>query len=339
MQNTELTNTIENINREMQQAFSSKNMKAWLATDIASNSVQLALETHILSPCLDIMNRGGKRLRPLLLLQLTKMLSGDEEAAYKFSPVIEGLHTASLIHDDIEDASLKRRGEVSAHIKYGMDVSLNAAAALYFFAIKLIEEQKTSFKLSLYQECIASLSLLHLGQAMDIKHHSNYSIPFNYEIYERISSLKTGTLFSLAIKVALIFSQKQDENMIASKALNELGVAFQMFDDLANISSGNKGKDRGDDIVEGKMSFPIVLYLQKDEKNKAFILQFFEQAKKEGITSQAVATCCALLEESGVIKEGLSIAKEKRDKAFSTLESIFGTSSQLDMIKSIFTKN
>ena len=338
MQNKKLGSIIENINKEMQKAFSAKTLCSLLKTgqEATSSCIQDAISTHILSPCLDIINRGGKRIRPLLSLLFTKMLSGDEEASYKFAPVIEGIHTASLIHDDIEDASPKRRGGMSVHIKCGMDVALNAASALYFFSINLIEEQKANFQLPLYKECIHSLSLLHLGQAMDIKHHSNYNIPFNYSIYEKTAHLKTGTLFSLAMKASLIFSYKTEKSENACKALNELGIAFQMLDDLTNISSGNKGKDRGDDVVEGKLSFPVALYFEKDEKNKARILPLFEMAKKEGIKSSAVNECCTLLEESGVVQEGFIIAKEKMRNAFATLQSIFGHSQYLDMARCLF---
>jgi len=342
MQNMGLTNIIESINKEMQKTFSAECLCSLFEVKTSSDSsyVQEALETHILSPCLDIMNRGGKRLRPLLSILFTQMLSGDEEAAYKFSSIIEGIHTASLIHDDIEDASIKRRGKECAHIKWGVDVCINAASALYFFAMNLIEEQKPSYRLPLYRACTSSLSLLHLGQAMDIKQHSNYNLPFSYEMYEKMASLKTGTLFSLAMKAALIFSytegDKENERQQACNALNELGVAFQMFDDLVNISSGNKGKDRGDDVVEGKLSFPVVLYLEKAEQNKECILHLFERAKKEGITSSAVNECCILLEESGIVQEGVVIAKEKTSHAFATLQAVFGKKVQLDTLRHLF---
>ena len=346
MQNTELTSILENIDRELKKAFSAQYLSSLLSQDdtIYSESIQTALATHILTPCLDVMRRGGKRLRPVLTCLLTKMLKGDEKAAYKAAPIIEGIHTASLIHDDIEDSSFTRRGEQSVHIKYGVDVALNAASALYFFSINLIETQKDIFKLPLYKECANALSLLHLGQAMDIKHHSDYNIPFNSAIYEKIASLKTGTLFSLAMKASFIFSRggfsyEEEEEKKACDALDELGVSFQMFDDLINISSGNKGKDRGDDIVEGKLSFPIVLYLEKDHKNKDCILQFFCKAKTEGITSKAVSECCSLLEASGALQEGLCIAKEKMSHSFSALQSIFASSPQLDMMRDLFEQN
>ncbi len=341
MQNRELISIIKNIEHSMQQAFSVDGMYSLLCTEMTAEAVCIreAVSTHILCPCLDIMRRGGKRLRPVLAVLLTQMLVGDEMAAYEFAPIIEGIHTASLIHDDIEDGSVKRRGETSCHVRWGVDVAINAASALYFFALHLIETQKASFKLPLYKACTNALSLLHLGQAMDIKYHSNYSISFDYETYKQVASLKTGKLFSLAMQAAYIFSYKEDEGGRACHALEEMGVAFQMFDDLANVSSGNKGKDRGDDVVEGKWSFPVVLFVEKAEENKECILKFFEKAKKEGIESKAVSECCTLLEKSGVVQEGLIMAKDKMASAFATLEELFGSSLPLDMIRQLFEKN
>ena len=253
-----------------------------------------AIKTHIIAPSFDIILRGGKRLRPLLLIFLTELVEGDIEKAFRLSPIIEAIHTASLIHDDIEDASPKRRGEPSVHIKYGLDVALNGGSSLYFFALALIQREDRALQGPLYNLFINALSLLHIGQAMDIKHHSNYNLHFDIAMYEHLVSLKTGTLFSLASSIALLLSSflSKEEEKVLPEIFNNVGIAFQMLDDLKNVAkSGVSGKVRGDDIVEGKLSFPIVLYLEKYPKNKSLIISFFERAKNEGITSKAVEEC------------------------------------------------
>ena len=298
-----------------------------------------SLKSHLLTPLLDITSRGGKRLRPVFLILLTRLFLGDEKAAYSYAPVIEAIHTASLVHDDIEDGSVKRRGESALHIKYGIDTALNAASYLYFFALSLIEKQDKDRKASLYKETTESLTLLHLGQAFDIRHHSNYDLPFTYKDYTTCVALKTGELFSLAAKAALIFSGKACEKREEPALFSELGIAFQMFDDLQNISSGNKGKDRGDDIVEGKLSFPIVLYLEERISEKTKIISLFKRAKEEGILSSAVNECCKLLEKNGILEKGLEIAKKKADTVFDKLYSLHKNSFELDVIKELFFKS
>ena len=299
--------------------------------------IQDALQSHLLSPSSAIMERGGKRLRPLLLILLTRMFGGDEFFAYKATPLIEGVHTASLIHDDIEDGSILRRSAPALHVVHGVDVALNAGTALYLFSLGLIEKQKESIRAPMYKASIEALKKLHIGQAMDIKHHNNYALPFDVGMYEAMARLKTGTLFALASEIALLISEKRCDEGGACVLFEELGLAFQMLDDIKNISTGNVGKERGDDIVEGKLSFPIVLHLAKKPKDKELIISFFARAKKEGIASQAVGRCCELLESSGVVEEGGQIAKKKVDLVFEKLYKLYGSSFELDLVASVFS--
>ena len=324
---------IKQINKEIEKAINEVSVSSFLPLD-SSLSFD-AIKTHIIEPCNDIISRGGKRIRPLLLILCTKLLEGNEEEAFKATPIVEAIHTASLIHDDIEDSSPKRRGEPSTYIKYGLDVALNAGSALYFFALGLIARHRKELQCSLYNLCVNALSLLHIGQAMDIKHHSNYKLHFDKAMYEHLVKLKTGTLFSLSANIALLFSNKKTQEF--PQIFNELGTAFQMLDDLKNIKkTGIKGKVRGDDIVEGKLSFPIVLYLEEHPKDKEKIVSYFNKAKKEGVCSKAVEECCILLESSGVIEKGFSVVKNKLDSSFDKLTKLYGKSPYMDMIVEVF---
>ncbi|MGP1438417.1 MAG: polyprenyl synthetase family protein [Treponema sp.] len=328
-----MNDIIKRINEEIAKAINEESVNSYLGLSFD------AVKTHFIEPCNDMISRGGKRIRPLLVVLCTKLFCGNEEEAYKFSPIIEAIHTASLIHDDIEDASSKRRGKPSVHITYGLDVALNAGSALYFFALSLIERQEVSKQKDLYQLCLNALTRLHIGQAMDIKYHSNYNLEFDDAMYEHLVSLKTGTLFSFAVDVARLFSNKdaiKNFKSFEAVAFNDLGISFQMLDDIKNIASGVKGKEKGDDIVEGKLSFPIVLYLKENPKDKEKIIKLFGQAKKEGISSKAVEECCLLLENSGVVEKGLTIAKDKLDHSLNRLTKVYGTSPYMNVIASIF---
>ena len=302
---------------------------------IEDTSIIEATKTHLLTPTSDLMKRGGKRLRPLLLVLLTSMFAGQEDEAYLFAPIIEGIHTASLIHDDIEDNSQKRRGNPSIHIKYNLDVAINAASALYFFALHLIDKMPEKIQDLLYKRTLHAISSLHIGQAMDIKHHSNYNLDFNLSDYRNVASLKTGSLFTLATEAALIFSHKYKSDAREISLFRELGIIFQMLDDIKNISSGNKGKDRGDDVVEGKLSFPIILYLENNCNEKLKIMNLFERAKKEGIESQAVDECCKILEKT--VEEGRNIIEKRTTEIFLELYKMHKGFSDIDIIKSLFS--
>ena len=326
---------IKRINEEIEKAIDEMRSESFLQLDspLSFDSIR----THLIEPCDDMIRRGGKRIRPLLLLLCTKLLGGNEEEAFKASPIIEAIHTASLIHDDIEDSSPKRRGEPSTYIKYSLDVALNAGSSLYFFALNLICRHEKKIQCSLYNLCVNALCRLHVGQAMDIKHHSNYHLDFDRKMYEHLVSLKTGSLFSLSAELALIFSNEKE--LALPKIFNEVGVVFQMLDDLKNIEkAGVKGKFRGDDIVEGKLSFPIILYLEEYPKDKEKIISLFNKAKEEGISSKAVEECCLLLESSKVVEKGFNIAKNKLFSCFTQLKKISRDSFYVDMIVNVFNK-
>ena len=128
----------------------------------------------------------------------------SEEQVYSLTPLVEFVHTASLIHDDIEDNSDLRRGKPAAYITYGMDTALNAGSWLYFEAPVCINSLEISAekKLQLYQVYTNELRKLHLGQAMDIFWHRNPEIFPSDDEYLAMVKSKTGTLASLAAIIA-----------------------------------------------------------------------------------------------------------------------------------------
>ena len=131
-----------------------------------------------------LVDLGGKRWRPLLLVLCARACANDkeksQEAAYLLAPLVEFVHTASLIHDDIEDSSPVRRGKPAAYITYGIDTAINAGSWLYFEAPLCIEKLNCSIELKnrLYSNYLMELRRLHLGQAMGIAwHRDNTKVP------------------------------------------------------------------------------------------------------------------------------------------------------------------
>ena len=167
LKNEKVKIILTKIEKEILTAFSSlSNLSKDFSIEGASientSIIEEAIESHILTPTLDLMKHGGKRLRPLLIILLTSMFGGQKDVAYLFAPVIEGIHTASLIHDDIEDDSQKRRGEPSIHIKYGLDVAINAASTLYFFALSLIDKMPNQMQALLHKRALRAISSFQL---------------------------------------------------------------------------------------------------------------------------------------------------------------------------------
>ena len=270
----------------------------------------------LIEPNKRLVSLGGKRWRPLLLMLCYKMSaekysnSGgtalSEQQAYSITPLVEFVHTASLIHDDIEDSADLRRGKPAAHMEYGLDTALNAGAWLYFEAPVCINrlDAPESLKLRLYETYTNELRRLHLGQAMDIYWHRTPDFFPPEEEYLAMVKNKTGTLASLAAKLGCIaggLSIEEAENFGGIAA--DIGIGFQIIDDVINLTTGNPGKERGDDIVEGKKSLPVLIHAGLCPEDKPQIAEFMKAAAAGGIHSPAVEDCIALLQKSGCIQK------------------------------------
>ncbi|MBR1403886.1 MAG: polyprenyl synthetase family protein [Treponema sp.] len=293
--------------------------------------------TPLIQPCKNLIDLGGKRWRPLLLVLCAELASQaqkkshDEcsaaiEKAYTLTPLVEFAHTASLIHDDIEDCADTRRGEVAAHIAYGLDVALNAASWLYFEAATCIKQVPASEQAALYELFLTEMRRLHLGQAMDILWHRNPRLIPSIDEYRAMVHNKTGTLSRLAVKLGLLAggaSAEQAEQ--AGVYAEEIGLGFQIIDDVINLTTGNPGKKRGDDIVEGKKSLPVLYHLAENNQDKNHLATLFELARTEGIDSPAVEEAISLLTSSHAIEKAAQEGTEIIQKASTSLASLFGT--------------
>lgn len=320
--NPKLTTLLEKIEEALSKAilydFDSKWQKASFGELPDAISQNKAFITKLIEPNIDLIKLGGKRWRPLFLMlcyQMAKKQTGEkspqaqpltEKTALALTPLVEFVHTASLIHDDIEDSADLRRGKPAAHIKYGIDHALNSASWLYFEApvcletAKLTENQKLAF----YKLYTNELRRLHLGQAMDIYWHKEKDLYPSIDEYLAMVQNKTGTLASLAAQVGFIAGGSTEKQAAAyGKIAAQIGVGFQIIDDVINLTKGNPGKKRGDDIVEGKKSLPVLLHIQQFPQDKAKISRLMAQAAKEGINSPAVEKCIELLQKSNCIRQ------------------------------------
>ena len=303
----------------------------------------------LIKPTRSLIDLGGKRWRPLFLVLCAEAYakscsSSVLDTAYHLTPLVEFVHTASLIHDDIEDSSESRRNQPAAYITYGIDVAINAGSWLYFEAPVCINSLNvsTEAKLSLYKIYTNELRKLHLGQAMDITWHKNTAFCPSQEQYLAMVKNKTGTLASLAAKIgSSIAGASTEVSDKCGQIAAEIGAGFQIIDDVINLTTGNPGKKRGDDIVENKKSLPVILFAEKYGTSSAEfkeLTSYFEQAKKDGINSPAVENAIALLEKSGVIEEarikGIQFIKD----SCNAYRNLFGADNEgVEKINTLFT--
>ncbi|MDR1505604.1 MAG: polyprenyl synthetase family protein [Treponema sp.] len=301
---------------------------AWLRETFPALEFDPSLARHLTAPCRELLDRGGKRWRPLLSLLVCEALGGGD-AVLPLLPLVEFPHNASLIHDDIEDNSSLRRGKPAVHVLYGNDTAINSGSFLYFLPLSCVEswdgpaETKTRILL-LWGEYMRRL---HLGQSMDIAWHRDFfSLP-SIEDYLLMCRLKTGCLARFAALLGAVCSGCPSPEAVMERygaAAEKLGVGFQILDDVKNLSSGVPGKERGDDIVEGKKSLPVLLYLHGQgpgrEDRAAFAASCFKAASEKGPGAGEIVLFITELERSGALEAAL----QKGERLIGEAKAAFG---------------
>jgi len=286
-------------------------------------------------PGRELINRGGKRWRPVLML-LSCELVGGGESALELTPLVEFPHNGSLIIDDIEDKSEWRRGGKAVHLIYGDDFAINAGNLLYYLPTALIDNSSLdkSKKLLLYKYYSENMRRLHFGQGFDILWHNSRVVPEPSE-YEQMCRFKTGALARLAAQAGVIAGggSTQTAELLGTVCEN-MGVGFQIMDDVINLTEGNPGKGRGDDILEGKKSLPVIYHLQKNPSDLNKLETLFKRAKEKGFDKATVEIDEAidLITSSGALDAAKKRAKELLRISEITISENFKKSEASDLI-------
>lgn len=215
---------------------------------------------------------GGKRIRPVLVLEFCSICGGDINKALPFAAALEMVHTYSLIHDDLPcmDDDDTRRGMPSCHIKFGEEYALLAGDALLTRAFGVLcQSGATSDQIvkavSLLSD-LAGVNGMIGGQVVDLK---NEDKPCTIETLEIMDSLKTGALIKCAALLGVIASGgSQAEYEAAEKYASYLGHAFQIVDDILDVIGDEKelGKPIGSDKDSGKSTYVSVLGIEESQK-------------------------------------------------------------------------
>lgn len=226
---------------------------------------------------------GGKRLRPMLMLETYRMFGGDTEVIEPFMAAIEMIHTYSLIHDDLPamDNDVYRRGKKTTHVVYGEAMAILAGDGLLNYAY---ETALTALKLQ-PQNLFVSDALVYLaqkagiygmvgGQTVDIE--TDRSQQVTKDQLDFIYHLKTGALIEASMVIgAMLAGATKQEQMIVEEAATEIGLAFQIQDDILDVISSTEvlGKPVGSDIKNSKATYVTYEGLEKAKADVAFYSQ------------------------------------------------------------------
>jgi len=220
----------------------------------------------LLEPLNHILKIPGKEIRTRLIQAFNLWLNIPPDVLQRIAEIVKILHVSSLVIDDIEDNSKLRRGVPVAHSIYGLAWSLNSANYAYFQAFEKCSQFRNPEIVSAFVEEMLSL---HTGQGYEIFWRDRNVCPTE-EAYKKMVQDKTGGLFRLAIRLMQSFSDNKTDYL---ELVNQLGIFFQIRDDLMNISSPEYEANKGfcEDITEGKFSFPIIHSIQSDPTDHAIL--------------------------------------------------------------------
>ncbi|KAJ8074420.1 hypothetical protein PM082_015321 [Marasmius tenuissimus] len=224
-------------------------------------------ETTLLEPYTFVTSNPGKDMRGRLIEAFNIWLNVPPEKLAVIARIVNMLHAASLMIDDIEDDSQLRRGKPVAHKVYGVPQTVNSANYVYFLAFQelfAIRAEGTDLAALVNGELLA----LHRGQGLEILWRDSLQCPTEEEYIEMVNN-KTGGLLRIGIKLMMACATtNQDVDYVP--LVNLIGVHFQIRDDLMNLQSPEYSSNKGfaEDLTEGKFSFPVVHSIRSDTTNR-----------------------------------------------------------------------
>ncbi|MDI6865184.1 polyprenyl synthetase family protein [Thermodesulfovibrio yellowstonii] len=261
-----------------------------------------------------IINSGGKRLRPLFLLISADLAGYREYKRVIMAAVIEALHTASLLHDDVVDEAELRRGQVSANRIWGNQVTVLLGDYLYAKALHVSVAQES---LQIMEALSWATSQMAEGEILQLMKAGDPTITFNE--YIKIITGKTAGLIRAACRIAGILAKLPEGKIEALTEFGQhIGIAFQMIDDILDYVADESelGKKLGKDLMEGKITLPLIELIKKTQEKEEII----NTIKSDGFSEENLLKILNYLRQYNCIESSMEIVKNYVDKAKKALE-------------------
>ncbi|MGR9085585.1 MAG: octaprenyl diphosphate synthase [Gammaproteobacteria bacterium] len=227
-----------------------------------------------------IVGNGGKRLRPMLLLLAAKALGDVGSKHLTLAAVIEFIHTATLLHDDVVDESDLRRGKDTANAVWGNAASVLVGDYLYSKAFEMMVRTGNMRVMEILSKTTTAIAE---GEVLQLLNCNNPET--TEEKYLQVISRKTAILFSAATRLSAVISSaapETEENL--AKYGQHLGIAFQLIDDALDYKANQEalGKNLGDDLAEGKPTLPLIYAIQNaTERDAKVIIDAIKQGNRD----------------------------------------------------------
>lgn len=297
-----------------------KQIQCLLEKDIKCNDSFIMNELHskvILIHKINnyIIKSGGKRIRPLLLMLIARSLNYKGQKHIKAAAIIEFIHTATLLHDDVVDKADLRRGKKTVNEMFGNAFAVLAGDFLYSRAFQIIVKLNDSLIMKTLADATNKIAE---GEVLQLLNCHN---PYTTEAqYMQIIYCKTSKLFEAACDIAsILVSAKKEEKLALHQYGVHLGNAFQIADDILDYTSKSEkfGKNIGNDLMLGKITLPIIYILKYGrEIDKKLIHTAITGGNYESSKIIDIVKC------SGAIEYTICKAKKEADAAISALDMI-----------------
>jgi octaprenyl-diphosphate synthase len=244
-----------------------------------------------------IRQRGGKRMRPMLILLMAKNFGRVSAVTQNAAVGLELLHTASLVHDDVVDESSERRGQASVNATYDNKVAVLVGD--YILSTALLRVSMTDHQKIV--QLLAELGrTLAAGEILQLSNIQNQE--FSEDIYYQIINNKTAALFEACAKIGAISAGATDEEVQeAAKFGQNIGIIFQIRDDIFDyFDSKEIGKPTGNDMLEGKLTLPVIYALNKGNYESMHTLA--RKVKAGTVNADEIAVLVEFTKEQGGIE-------------------------------------
>jgi geranylgeranyl diphosphate synthase type II len=285
------------------------------------------------SPLSEFVARGGKSIRPGLCIAAARAHGAPTERVMPSAVALELLHNAFLVHDDIEDGSISRRGLPTMHAEHGVPIAINVGDGLAALALQPLTQNLGLLGTTMHNRVMAEFSeLLRMtieGQAIELGWRASNAVDLTSEDYIDMVALKTcayTTIFPLRIGALIGTSGRADLEAVSRFGFY-LGTAFQITDDLLNLTGDESryGKEIDGDIAEGKRTLMLIhLIATTQGSDKDFLTDFLDR-DRESRSLDDIARVGEMMRAHGSIEYGRQYAVALAEMAAQTFEEAFGS--------------
>ena len=263
-----------------------------------------------------IRHRGGKRMRPLLILLIAKNYGGVNDVTLRSAVGLELLHTASLVHDDVVDESKERRGRPSVNAVYNNKVAVLVGDYVLSTALLNISYTNNSDILRSIAELGRNLSNGEILQLSNIQ-----NTEFSEDIYYDVIKMKTAALFEACCEVGTLSVNANEKQIELAKEFGRnLGIIFQIRDDIFDYYDSKEiGKPTGNDMAEGKLTLPVLYALNSTHDSE--MEEIARKVKRNDVTRYEIARLVDFTKNNGGIEYAERKMLELRQKCMEFIDS------------------